>query len=274
MNELAERQARLPAAFAAHWGASKLRPGIASTRGTAMAVSLVVHVAALLLAAAAWQPKARVDEPPAPRVRLTAPRRPKLPSAPAAPAPAPVAAPLPAVPPKRLVPPRPAAEPLPKSEPEPEPVSAAVEHIPADAGAAVTGESVNVASPAIGDGIAGALGEGLPAGAVEPPPVLSPERRQMMLASYLQEIFRSRIAARFRYPEEAERLGMEGLVVVRASVLATGALWSAQTLGDCPHRILCAAAESTVRAAAPFPPPPAGLGGAISIDVPLNYRLE
>jgi protein TonB len=103
---------------------------------------------------------------------------------------------------------------------------------------------------------------------------LLPEQRKAMLASYLQEIFRSRIAAHFQYPEEAERLGMEGLVIVRASVLPTGALWSARTLGDCPHRLLCTAAERTVRAAAPFPPPPAELGGAISIDVPLNYRLE
>jgi protein TonB len=275
MNELAEPEARSPAAFAAHWEVPKLRPGTGGARPTAMAVSLAVHVAVLLLGAAAWHPTARVEEPSAPRVRLTAPRRPKLPSAPAAPTTAAAAAPRRAVPPKRLVLPQPAAELLPKAEPEPEPVPAAAEHIAADAGAAVTGESATVASPGpIGDGIAGGLGEGPSRGVAEPPPVLSPERRQVLLASYLQEIFRSRIAAQFRYPEEAERLGMEGLVVVRASVLATGALWTARTLGDCPHRILCAAAESTVRAAAPFPPPPAGLGGAISIDVPLNYRLE
>jgi len=57
-------------------------------------------------------------------------------------------------------------------------------------------------------------------------------------------------------------------------VMATGALWSARIIGECSQRILCAAAERTVRDAAPFPPPPAELGGAISVDVPLQYRLE
>jgi protein TonB len=234
-------------------------------------LSLAVHVAALLVGAATWRPKERAVEPP-PTVQVTLRNRPKLPAAAPAAAPKPLAA-APAarpVPPQRLVPAPPIAEPLPK--PEPEPVVASAEPTAADAGAAFAAESVGPpgkGSPSGGEG----AGSGVePPGA--PPPVITPERRQVVLASYLQEIFRSRIAAHFQYPEEAERLGMEGLVVVRASVLQTGALWSARTLGDCPHRILCAAAERTVRAAAPFPPPPAELGGAISIDVPLNYRLE
>lgn len=163
-------------------------------------------------------------------------------------------------------------------EPPPEPVAQLVldtrEPAP-DAGAAASVvDSPSDEQRSSGGTASGSFGAGLAHGAGEPPPPISPERRQVVLASYLQELFRSRIAAHFQYPEEAERLGMEGLVVVRASVLPTGALWSARVLGDCPHRILCAAAERTVRAAAPFPPPPAELGGAISIDVPLNYRLE
>jgi protein TonB len=90
----------------------------------------------------------------------------------------------------------------------------------------------------------------------------------------LQEIFRSRIAARFHYPEEAERLELTGLVVVRVSVLPNGALADTRIVGKCPHRILCDAAERTVRDAAPFPPPPVELGGAISVAVPFHYRLE
>jgi protein TonB len=103
---------------------------------------------------------------------------------------------------------------------------------------------------------------------------LSSAQRQLYLERYLQEIFRSRIAARFHYPEEAERLELTGLVVVRVSVLPNGALANTRIVGKCPHRILCDAAERTVRDAAPFPPPPAALGGAISVAVPFQYRLE
>jgi periplasmic protein TonB len=171
-----------------------------------------------------------------------------------------------------LAPLQPAAEPLPKAVPEPALVSDAAETAP-DAGAvAVAGDGASTSGEGMGQGVRSSDEPAV--GSAPPPPAISPERRQVLLTSYLQEIFRSRIAAHFQYPEEAERLGLEGLVVVRASVLPTGALWSARTLGDCPQRILCGAAERTVRAAAPFPPPPAELGGAISIDVPLSYRLE
>jgi protein TonB len=61
---------------------------------------------------------------------------------------------------------------------------------------------------------------------------------------------------------------------MRVSVLRSGALLHAKVVGECPHRLLCEAAERTVQQAAPFPPPPAELGGAIAVAVPLQYRLE
>lgn len=275
MSELAVSGPRSPAVFAACWNAPETRSRGSRARPTAILASLVLHVAALLIGMAAWHPAPRVEPLPAPSVRVTMLRAPKLlrPAAAPAPAPAPASPPR-AAPPKRLVPPQPAAEPLPTPAAEPAPATEISETGSPDAGAAgVAGDGAKAGASAGGAEGAGSTGE--PAGAaVEPPPAISPERRQVVLASYLQEVFRSRIAAHFQYPEEAERLGMEGLVVVRASVLPTGALGSARIIGDCPQRILCAAAERTVRAAAPFPPPPAELGGAISIDVPLNYRLE
>jgi periplasmic protein TonB len=279
MNELAADVTRSSATFAAGWDAAQVRPGSVGARHVALVVSVALHVGILMLMAAAWLAKKPLEEP-APRVRVTMFSRPQLPAVPKAAAPA---APKAATPPPRaLPPPRPTlVEPELKPLPKPEPVSATAEPALPDAGAgAVTPEPAGESAGSEGPGAPGGSADGagargvLSGGVGAPPPAVSPERRKVVLDRYLQEIFRSRIAAKFHYPEEAERLGMEGLVVVRVAVTATGALWDARIISDCSQRLLCAAAERTVRDAAPFPPPPAELGGAISVDVPLQYRLE
>ena len=107
-----------------------------------------------------------------------------------------------------------------------------------------------------------------------PPPSLTREQRQSLTSSYLQELFRSRIAAHFQYPREAEDLGLEGLVTLRVSIDRSGQLLGMRVQGPCPHTMLCDAALRTVRESVPFPPPPAELGGSIAVDVPFQYRLE
>lgn len=107
-----------------------------------------------------------------------------------------------------------------------------------------------------------------------PPPSLTREQRQSLTSSYLQELFRSRIAARFQYPQEAEDLGLEGVVTLRVSIDRSGQLLGMRVQGRCPHAVLCDAALRTVRESVPFPPPPAELGGSIAVDVPFQYRLE
>jgi periplasmic protein TonB len=107
-----------------------------------------------------------------------------------------------------------------------------------------------------------------------PPPALTREQRQSLTSRYLQELFRSRIATRFHYPEEAEHLGLEGLVTLRVSIDRSGQLLGLRVQGPCPHPLLCDAALRTVRESVPFPPPPAALGGSIAVDVPFQYRLE
>jgi periplasmic protein TonB len=282
MNELAVAGTRTPAAFAACWDAPQAPTGRVSTRHVALVVSVALHVGIVSLGTAAWLAQKPVVEPPPPRVRVTMFSRPQLPAAPppaAPPAPRPSSPP----PPRALPPPRPVPleqEPKPLQKPEPE--SAAAELASPDAGAAAVG--LEPAAASVDSEGQGTLGSSAQAAgsraassagvAAPPPPAVTSERRKVVLDRYLQEIFRSRIAAKFHYPEEAERLGMEGLVVVRVAVMATGALWNARIISDCSQRILCAAAERTVRDAAPFPPPPAELGGAISVDVPLQYRLE
>ena len=120
-------------------------------------------------------------------------------------------------------------------------------------------------------GVAGGVVGGQ-VGGTPPPP--DPSQRRSLLERYLRELFRSRIAARFRYPPEAEREGIEGVVVMRVAIDGSGKLIELRLVGSCEHAVLCEAASRTLLASAPFPPPPAELGGAIAVDVPLAYRLE
>ena len=125
------------------------------------------------------------------------------------------------------------------------------------------------------DGQAGGVNGGIAGGQVGgmvPKP--DPHQRRSLLERYLRELFRSRIAARFRYPPEAEREGIEGVVVMRVAIDGTGHLIELRLIGSCKHTVLCEAASRTLLASAPFPPPPPELGGAIAVDVPLAYRLE
>jgi protein TonB len=124
------------------------------------------------------------------------------------------------------------------------------------------------------DGLEGGTPNGLAGGTGAPAPGPTEAERQSLLQRYLRELFRTRIAARFRYPPEAERDGIEGLVVMRVAIDATGRLTGLRLVGACAHQVLCEAASRTLLASAPFPPPPAELGGSIAVDVPLAYRLE
>lgn len=166
----------------------------------------------------------------------------------------------------------------------PAPVEAEVEgseEAPVDASERSSPEAVaGAGSGSGGSGVLGGVVGGSFAGSgglvppPPPPPTLTREQRQTLTSRYLQELFRSRIAARFRYPQEAEHLGLEGLVTLRVSIDRSGQLLGMRVQGDCPHAVLCDAALRTVRESVPFPPPPAELGGSIAVDVPFQYRLE
>jgi periplasmic protein TonB len=173
--------------------------------------------------------------PPPPPARVATPRKPR------APRPTPTAL----VQPPR---PEPVAQPVPMEEDEPE-----------------------ASDQGVADGVAGGIAGGQVGGTLPPP---DPNQRRSLLERYLRELFRSRIAARFRYPPEAERDGIEGVVVMRVAIDGSGKLIELHLVGSCQHAVLCEAASRTLLASAPFPPPPAELGGAIAVDVPLAYRLE
>jgi protein TonB len=138
------------------------------------------------------------------------------------------------------------------------------------------------AAAGVDDGVEGGKTEGTKGGVVggvkdappSPIPGISEGARQALLDRYLSEIFRSRIAAKFRYPPDAERMGIEGTVLVRVSIDKSGRLLGVGLAGGCPHELLCEAAQRTIRDAAPFPVPPGELGASIQVDVPLVYQLE
>jgi TonB family protein len=102
---------------------------------------------------------------------------------------------------------------------------------------------------------------------------LSREQRQRALDRYLDEVLRP-ITARTLYPDEAERLGLEGSFVLRIAVDSGGRLVAARLLGSPPHALLQRSAFAALAASVPLPPPPAELGAVVEVDVPFVYRLD
>ena len=84
-------------------------------------------------------------------------------------------------------------------------------------------------------------------------------------------MFRTRIQQNFRYPDAARELELTGQVVVQVTVDRHGRLLAARLAGRCPHALLCEDGLRTLRASAPFPPLPPGLGESVRIEVPLKY---
>jgi periplasmic protein TonB len=238
---------------------STRRQGRRLRRLTAVA-SIAAHGA--LLAAGLVNSFWRVDELSAPRVAVT------FISLPVAPPPPPPAARKAEVAHPRPV--RPVRQPVitPPVVKPPEPEAADKAEQP-EKDAQVAGVAGGI-SGGIAGGVVGALS------AAPPPrvPELSPHERQALIRRYLEEILRPRILAHFRFPPEAERLGIEGTVLVQASIDGSGRLLGLRRVGSCADEILCEDAARTIREAAPFPPPPAALAEGVKVEVPLTYRLQ
>jgi protein TonB len=246
--------------FASYIGAEGARRQGRRVRRLTAAVSIAAHGAMLAvgLVSSFW----RVDELSAPRVAVT------FISLPVAPPPPPPAARTAEV--ARPRPVRPVRQPVitPPVVKPPEPEAAEkVEQPEKDAQAAgVAGGT----SGGIAGGVVGAVSAALPPRA----PELSPHERQALIRRYLDEVLRPRILARFRFPPEAERLGIQGRVLVQASIDGSGRLLGLRPVGSCADEILCEDAARTIREAAPFPPPPAALAEGVKVEVPLTYRLQ
>ena len=70
-----------------------------------------------------------------------------------------------------------------------------------------------------------------------------------------------------RYPAEAARAGMRGAVRVSISIAASGALAGARVTASSGHALLDSEALATLRRAAPYPKPPAGVPARFSLTL-------
>lgn len=152
------------------------------------------------------------------------------------------------------------------SEPEPEPKPAEPESLPSEpapALAALELEHEAIATPA---------DSGVPtedAAADLPSTQRSTEDETNRLARYVEEV-RKRIEARKRYPSMARKRAVEGRVVARVGIGADGRISSLEFDGGAPT-LLRRATDDAIRAAAPYPAPPAG---AVTIELPVDYALH
>jgi protein TonB len=87
-------------------------------------------------------------------------------------------------------------------------------------------------------------------------------------------ILRNLIAQYRRYPLPARRAGQEGVAVVRFTLDPSGELLECEVLAASGMPLLDRAALSTVRNAAPFPPPPPELGEEpLTCEIPIEFSL-
>jgi len=238
----------------------------------AIGASVVFH-GALVAGALALPARAAVDEAPL-VVDIVAPVIEEPPPPPAAPPPEPprplpvklarVTQVRPTLTSIAPVPQAPAAE-----DPPPEAPAAAVPEagnetgdLPLPAGPAGKGTGTAPGSP---NGVPGGHGAGGPPG----PPTEA--QRKSLIDNYLADMFRTRIQQNFRYPDAARDLELTGRVIVQITVDRHGRLVAARLTGRCPHALLCEDGLRTLRASAPFPPLPPGLGDSVRIEVALKY---
>jgi len=213
-------------------------------------VPLVVDIVAPVIAEPPPVAAAPPREPPRPvKLARTTQARPTLTSM------APVSAPQ-----------APAAE-----EPPPEASAAAAPEANDEAGdlllpAGPAGKGNGAAGPGSPDGVPGGRH-----GADGPPAPPSDAQRKTLADGYLADMLRTRIQQNFRYPDAARELELTGQVVVQVTIDRHGRLVAARLAGRCPHALLCEDGLRTLRASAPFPPLPSGLGESVRVDVPLKY---
>lgn len=93
------------------------------------------------------------------------------------------------------------------------------------------------------------------------------------LGEYL-ELVRRRIDQHKRYPAAAQRLGIEGRVLVRLGIRADGHLLSVAVV-EADQDLLSTCVRDAVAHAAPFPPVPSSVGRPeVEVLVPLRFRLS
>ena len=124
-------------------------------------------------------------------------------------------------------------------------------------------------------GPSGGVSAGTPAPPNAAAPAPAPAADPAAMRAYMQAVG-ARIQAAMRYPEQAERDGVEGTVLLRLVILPDGALRAATIDGGDADALLRAAALDAARRAGPLPVPPAAMAafGPLALRVPLRFSLR
>src|SRR5262249_9501061 len=126
-------------------------------------------------------------------------------------------------------------------------------------------------------GVVGGQGEVPPPPPPKPlppaPPKISDAEKKKLIHDYLVSKVQPTVDRHNQYPNDAQRNGIEGSVIVRLSIDVSGRLISARVV-SCPDPVLCQAALQASNDSSPSPPPPAIIGTAVSVDVRSDYHLE
>ena len=124
-------------------------------------------------------------------------------------------------------------------------------------------------APAGGGGPGSTSADG---GAGSAPPLSEEQRR--LIDDYARRIYRDRIAGFVRYPPAAQEADVEGTILVRIVISREGTLRSLEVVSRSANRWLSEAAVDAIRAAAPYPRLPDGVGDLVAFDLPFEFHLE
>ncbi len=101
------------------------------------------------------------------------------------------------------------------------------------------------------------------------------EGLQILDPAYWRTV-RAAVARRVRYPEAAQRTGVEGLVTIRLTLDTAGRVLDAQPVEASASPLLVRAALDAIHRAAPFPAytQPLPPGAKLSVLLPIRFQLE
>jgi protein TonB len=95
-----------------------------------------------------------------------------------------------------------------------------------------------------------------------------------LLGGYLREV-RRLLERQKGYPPMAQRLNIQGVVLVHFTIAADGSIQSTRLRRSSGHEVLDDAARKTVEKVGQFPPLPRALGREkLAVEIPLAFRLR
>lgn len=132
-----------------------------------------------------------------------------------------------------------------------------------------TGSTRGRGGPGSGSGAGSSSGSGSGSGVGQGP---GPGAGSL-LQGYLRQV-RGLLERQKKYPRMAQRLNMQGVVLLQFTIAADGCIQATRLCRTSGHDLLDEAAQETVRRVGRFPPLPSGLGRQkLAVQIPLAFRL-